>query len=131
MESISNEMQGASAVWLQIRSSVLRTISTFIQDSSKQPKKYLANELRENSAQYVTFGIRIITVNLLRISRLLLESRGAGKNCQARFKFLQKVLQSMAVVYEHGEVLKLTIENLYSIMFPIINKRAPGVEIRE
>lgn len=38
-----------------------------------------------------------------RISSLLLESRGAGKTCQHKFKFMQKILQSIAIIYEHGE----------------------------
>jgi len=50
-DTISNEISGAPSVWLQTRSSIFRTISTFLQDTSKQPKRYLANELRENVSQ--------------------------------------------------------------------------------
>lgn len=50
-DTISNEMSGVASVWLQTRSSIFRTISTFLQDTSKQPKRYLANELRENVSQ--------------------------------------------------------------------------------
>ena len=72
----------------------LNYFSYLLKDSSKQPKKYLANELRESISQ---------------ISQLLLESRGIGNGCKTKFQFLQHLLHHMALVFEHCE------ENLIQI----------------